>query len=228
MHMPHSASIALNLARYLRRNEPFAYLGLPNTRLLSQDICLKPAQAGRGEQAHRKWPRHGTLPFGSRGGVCITIRAAVSTGAHNTLLQGACAAPFCKGRRCCASLRGVLRSVKLMRVIFPTRGGINRLSRLARLPASAPQDHLIGGSSLFFLRFARALTNRRHGVPQRRKEKARRFLYALFQVYCIALFVWYTSTVMSIYVQSCPLPQKWCTASSCSLYTVVLLTRVFP
>lgn len=51
--------------------------------------------------------------------------------------------------RCCASLRGVLRSVKLMRVIFPTRGGINRLSRLTRLPASAPQDHLIGGSSLF-------------------------------------------------------------------------------
>lgn len=96
-----------------------------------------------------KRPRHGTLPFGSRGGVCITIRAAVSTGAHDTLLQGACAAPFCKKRRCCASLRGVLRSVKLMRVIFPTRGGINRLSRLARLPASAPQDHMIGGSSLF-------------------------------------------------------------------------------
>ena len=37
-----------------------------------------------------------------------------------------------------------------LRVIFPTRGGINRLSRLARLPASAPQDHLIGGSSLLF------------------------------------------------------------------------------
>ncbi len=94
-------------------------------------------------------PRHGTLPSGSRGGVCITIRAAVSTGAHDTLPQEACAAPFCKRRRCCASLRGVLRSVKLMRVIFPTRGGINRLSRLTRLPASAPQDHLIGGSSLF-------------------------------------------------------------------------------
>jgi hypothetical protein len=149
LHMPHSASIALNLARYLRRNEPFAYLGLPNTRLLSQDICLKPAQAGMGEPEHRKRPRHGTLPFGSRGGVCITIRAAVSTGAHDTLLQEACAAPFCKRRRCCASLRVVLRSVKLMRVIFPTRGGINRLSRLTRLPASAPQDHLIGGSSLF-------------------------------------------------------------------------------
>lgn len=104
-------------------------------------ICMLYPPIGR--------PRHGTLPFGSRGGVCITIRAAVSTGAHDTLPQEACAAPFCKGRRCCASLRGVLRSVKLMRVIFPTRGGINRLSRLTRLPASAPQDHLIGGSSLF-------------------------------------------------------------------------------
>lgn len=133
-------------------------------------------------------PRHGTLPSGSRGGVCITIRAAVSTGAHDTLPQEACAAPFCKRRRCCASLRGVLRSVKLMRVIFPTRGGINRLSRLTRLPASAPQDHLIGGSSLF-LRFARALTNQRHGVPYRRKEKARRFLYALSRLYCTASFV---------------------------------------
>lgn len=88
---------------------------------------------------------------------CLPARVAgsvsqsglLSTGAHDTLLQGACAAPFCKWRRCCASLRGVLRSAKLMRVIFPTRGGINRLSRLARLPASAPQDRLIGGSSLF-------------------------------------------------------------------------------
>lgn len=184
-------------------------------------------------------PRHGTLPFGSRGGVCITIRAAVSTGTHDTLLQGACAAPFCKKRKSCASLKGVLRSVKLMRVIFPTRGGINRLSRLARLPARQHRQRILSikptpirEPSLVFAalipRLARALTDRRHGVPQRRKEKARRFLYALFQVYCIALFVWYTSTVMSIYVQSCPLPQKWCTASSCSLYTVVLLTRVFP
>lgn len=77
-----------------------------------------------------------------------------------------------------------------MRVIFPTRGGINRLSRLARLPASAPQDHLIGGSSLFFLRFARALTNRRHGVPQRRKEKStqislRAFPSILYRIVCM-------------------------------------------
>ena len=76
-----------------------------------------------------------------------------------------------------------------MRVIFPTRGGINRLSRLARLPASAPQDHLIGGSSLF-PRLARALTDQRHGVPQRRKEKStqislRAFPSILYRIVCV-------------------------------------------
>lgn len=139
-------------------------------------------------------PRHGTLPSGSRGGVCITIRAAVSTGAHDTLPQEACAAPFCKRRRCCASLRGVLRSVKLMRVIFPTRGGINRLSRLARLPASAPQDRLIGGSSLFS-----ALCPGFDGSVSWRStaqnEKARRFLYALSRLYCNSFLILFTSDI---------------------------------
>ena len=60
------------------------------TKAIALIICMLYPPIGR--------PRHGTLPFGSRGGVCITIRAAVSTGAHDTLLQGACAAPFCKKR----------------------------------------------------------------------------------------------------------------------------------
>lgn len=184
-------------------------------------------------------PRHGTLPFGSRGGVCITIRAAVSTGTHDTLLQGACAAPFCKKRKSCASLKGVLRSVKLMRVIFPTRGGINRLSRLARLPARQHRQRILSikptpirEPSLVFAalipRLARALTDRRHGVPQRRKEKARRFLYVLSRLYCTASFVLLSSLTKSHYVPLCPNSQKCFTPSSCKRYIVIFPTLIFP
>lgn len=138
---------------------------------------------------------------------CLPARVAgsvsqswlLSTGAHDTLLQGACAAPFCKKRPRTGTLSYTPSThgrwaIKLMRVIFPTRGGINRLSRLARLPVSAPQDRLIGGSSLF-PRFARALTDRCHGVPQRRMKKARRFLYALSRLYCNSFLILFTSDI---------------------------------
>lgn len=89
-----------------------------------------------------------------------------------------------------------------MRVIFPTRGGINRLSRLARLPARQHRQRILSikptpirEPSLVFAalipRLARALTDRRHGVPQRRKEKStqislRAFSIILYRIFCIS------------------------------------------
>ena len=88
-----------------------------------------------------------------------------------------------------------------MRVIFPTRGGINRLSRLARLPARRHRQRILSIKptpirepslvfAFFFPRLARALTDQRHGVPQRRKEKStqislRAFPSILYRIVCM-------------------------------------------